>query len=61
MLARNETILKWALYAAATVLCLAVQEMFFQRFTLIGERQFRALLMQSRRNSPSDGFVVSQP
>ena len=36
MLARNETILKWALYAAATVLCLAVQEMFFQRFTLWG-------------------------
>ena len=36
MLARNETILKWTLYAAATVLCLAVQEMFFQRFTLWG-------------------------
>ena len=36
MLARNETILKWVLYAAATVLCLAVQEMFFQRFTLWG-------------------------
>ena len=33
MLARNETILKWVLYAAATVLCLAVQEMFLQRFT----------------------------
>ena len=36
MLARNETIFKWVLYAAATVLCLAVQEMFFQRFTLWG-------------------------
>ena len=36
MLARNETLLKWTLYAAATVLCLAVQEMFFQRFTLWG-------------------------
>lgn len=36
MLARNETILKWVLYAAATVLCLAVQEMFLQRFTFWG-------------------------
>ena len=36
MLARNETIFKWVLYAAATVLCLAVQGAFFQRFTLWG-------------------------
>ena len=36
MLARNETIFKWVLYAAATVLCLAVQEAFLQRFTLWG-------------------------
>lgn len=34
MLARNETIFKWVLYTAATVLCLAVQGAFFQRFTL---------------------------
>ena len=36
MLARNETIFKWVLYAAATVLCLAAQEAFLQRFTLWG-------------------------
>ena len=36
MLARNETIFKWVLYAAATVLCLVVQGAFFQRFTLFG-------------------------
>ena len=36
MLARNETILKWVLYAAATVLCLAVQEVLRQRFALWG-------------------------
>ncbi len=36
MLARNETIIKWVLYAAATILCLLVQEAFFQRFTLWG-------------------------
>ena len=36
MLARNETIFKWVLYAAAKVLCLAVQGAFFQRFTLFG-------------------------
>ena len=36
MLARKETIFKWALYAAATVLCLAVQGAFFQCLTLWG-------------------------
>ena len=36
MLARNETIFKWAMYAAVTVLCFLVQEAFLQRFTLWG-------------------------
>ena len=36
MLARNETMFKWALYAAATALCLAAQEAFLQRLTLWG-------------------------
>ena len=36
MLARNETILKWVMYTAVTVLCFLVQEAFLQRFTLWG-------------------------
>lgn len=36
MLARNETIFKWALYAAATVLCLLVQGAVCQRITVWG-------------------------
>lgn len=36
MLARNETIFKWALYAAATALCFFVQGAFLQRITLWG-------------------------
>ena len=36
MLARNETIFKWTLYAMATVLCLVLQSMVFQRLTLWG-------------------------
>ena len=36
MLARNETIFKWALYAMATVLCLIVQSIALQRLTLWG-------------------------
>ena len=36
MLARNETIFKWALYAAATALCFFVQFVLLQRFTLLG-------------------------
>ena len=36
MLARNETIFKWALYAAATALCFLVQSFFLQRVTIWG-------------------------
>ena len=36
MLARNETIFKWALYAAATALCFFVQGALLQRITLWG-------------------------
>ena len=31
MIARNETIFKWALYAAATALCLLIQGGLLQR------------------------------
>lgn len=36
MLARNETIFKWALYAAASLLCFLVQGALFQRVTIWG-------------------------
>ena len=36
MLARNETIFKWALYAAATALCFLVQGFLLQRITVWG-------------------------
>ena len=36
MLARNETIFKWAVYAAATALCFFMQFALLQRFTLLG-------------------------
>lgn len=36
MFARNETIFKWSLYAAATLLCFLVQFVLLQRLTLLG-------------------------
>ena len=36
MLARNEVIFKWSLYAAATALCFFLQGMVFQRLTIWG-------------------------
>ncbi len=36
MLARNETIFKWALYAAATALCFLAQGAILQRITIWG-------------------------
>lgn len=36
MLARNEVIFKWTLYAAATALCFFLQGMVFQRLTIWG-------------------------
>jgi len=36
LLARNETIFKWALYAAAAALCFFVQAFVLQRFTVWG-------------------------
>ena len=36
MLARNETIFKWTLYAAVTALCFLLQSFILQRFTVLG-------------------------
>ena len=36
MIARNETIFKWSLYAAATALCLFVQTGLLQRLSFWG-------------------------
>ena len=36
MLARNETIFKWTLYAAVTALCFLLQGFVLQRFTVLG-------------------------
>ena len=36
MLARNETIIKWALYAAVSLLCVGVQGAVLQRVELLG-------------------------
>ncbi|MEG1593686.1 MAG: hypothetical protein RR350_04685 [Oscillibacter sp.] len=40
MVARNETIFKWTLYGAATLLCLMVQGFFLQRISLWGTMPF---------------------
>ena len=40
MIARNETIFKWSLYAAATALCLLVQTGFLQRLEFWGVLPF---------------------
>lgn len=40
MIARNETIFKWALYAAATALCMLVQTGLLQRLELWGVLPF---------------------
>ena len=37
MLARNEIMIKWSLYAAAAALCLLAQGAIFQRITLWGD------------------------
>ncbi len=36
MLARNETLFKWSLYAGATALCFLAQSLLLQRITLLG-------------------------
>ena len=45
MLARNETIFKWFLYAAAAVACLAAQGAVLQRITLWGVIPFLCPLL----------------
>lgn len=40
MIARNETIFKWSLYAAATILCLLVQGGLLQRLVFLGVMPF---------------------
>lgn len=45
MLARNETIFKWFLYAAAAALCLVVQDVVLQRITVWGVIPFLCPLL----------------
>ena len=45
MLARNETIFKWFLYAAAAAACLAAQGAVLQRITLWGVIPFLCPLL----------------
>ena len=40
MIARNETIFKWALYAGAALLCILVQGALLQRMTILGVLPF---------------------
>lgn len=45
MLARNETILKWLLYTAATALCMILQGLVLQRITIWGVIPFLCPLL----------------
>ena len=62
MLARNETIFKWALYAAAAALCLLVQGALLQRVTLLGVIPFLYPLLAAipaSCESPLSGTVFA--
>lgn len=62
MLARNETIFKWALYAAAAALCLLVQGALLQRVTLLGVIPFLYPLLAvipASYESPLSGTVFA--
>lgn len=62
MLARNETIFKWFLYAAAAVLCLTVQDALLRRFTVWGVIPFLCPLLAAipaTQESPAAGTLFS--
>ena len=62
MLARNETIFKWSLYAAAALLCLTVQGVLLQRLTLWGVIPFICPLLAAipaTWESPTAGTIFS--
>lgn len=62
MLARNETIFKWALYAAATALCFLVQGAVCQRITVWGVIPFVYPLLAAvpaSYESPVSGTVFA--
>ena len=62
MLARNKTIYKWLLYAAAAVLCLAVQGALLQRITLWGVIPFLyplAAVIPATYESPTAGTIFA--
>ena len=62
MLARNETIFKWFLYAAAAVACLAAQGAVLQRITLWGVIPFLCPLLAAipaTRESPAAGTAFA--
>lgn len=62
MLARNEIIFKWTLYAAAALLCLAVQSALLQRITLWGVIPFVFPLLAAipaTWESPTAGTVFA--
>lgn len=62
MLARNETIFKWALYGAAALLCVLVQGLVCQRITLWGVIPFLYPLLAAipaTYESPRPGTVFS--
>lgn len=62
MLARNEIIFKWTLYAAAAMLCLTVQSALLQRLTLWGVIPFVCPLLAAipaTWESPAAGTVFA--
>jgi len=62
LLARNETIFKWALYAAAAALCFLVQAFVLQRFTVWGVIPFlypALAAIPATQESPVPGTVFA--
>lgn len=62
MLARNETIFKWFLYAAAALLCIAVQNALLQRVTVWGVIPFLYPMLAAvpaTQESPASGTIFS--
>lgn len=62
MLARNETIIKWALYAAVSLLCVGVQGAVLQRVELLGVIPFIYPLLAAipaTYESPAPGTIFA--
>jgi hypothetical protein len=62
LLARNEVIFKWSLYAAAGLLCLLFQGAVFQRFTIWGAIPFLYPLLAAipaTYESPMSGTIFA--